>query len=148
VLKLAALALAAASTTSSPALVSSAPWWEKVTITIAGDGKPQSCHYESSMRRDKAQSCEVEGSGAASAGSSAANDLFTRITFERRFKPGAEPDSGALQAGDQLIGRQVLALAIDAGGAVKGWRVVAASGNITPEYGCVDASGERFEASA
>ena len=47
-LKLAVLAAAAASATTSPALVSTAPWWEKVTVTIAGDGKPQSCQYEAS----------------------------------------------------------------------------------------------------
>lgn len=146
-LKIAALALAAATATSSPALVSKAPWWEKVTVTIGGDGKAQSCRYETSLQHNPSQNCEVEGSAATGDGS-AAKASFTRITFERRFSPGAQPDSGALQPGDTLLGRQVLALAIDPGGAVKGCKVVAASGAMTPEYGCDNASAERFDTSA
>jgi hypothetical protein len=148
VIKLALLALAAASATSSPALMSSAPWWEKVTITIAGDGNPQSCRYESSRRAQSAQSCEVDSGAATGAGGHSASDLLTRITFERRFSPGAAPASGALEPGDKLIGQQVVALAIVSRGAVSGCKVVATSGEMTPEYGCDDASAERFEASA
>ena len=42
-LKIAALVLAAASATQTPALKSGTPWWEKVTVTLTGDGKAQSC---------------------------------------------------------------------------------------------------------
>src|SRR5205814_4842710 len=39
--------LAAASTaTAGPALSPTSPWWEKVTVTLAGDGKSNSCRYE------------------------------------------------------------------------------------------------------
>ena len=128
--------------------MSSTPWWEKVTVTISGDGKPQSCRFESSLGPDKAKDCEVEGSQAAMAEKSGAKDEYTRITFERRFTPGAQPPSGDLELGDRLLGRQVMALAIDPGGAVKGCRIVAASGAMTPDYGCDEASAERFKASA
>ena len=38
VLALAALMLAASSATPAAALTTAAPWWEKVTFTISGDG--------------------------------------------------------------------------------------------------------------
>ena len=40
----ATLATAAVSTASN--LDSKAPWWEKVTVTISGDGQPQGCRFE------------------------------------------------------------------------------------------------------
>jgi hypothetical protein len=40
-----------------------------------------------------------------------------------------------------------MVLAIDAKGAVKGCRVVAASGAMRPEYNCDDAQAEKFKAS-
>ena len=156
---LAALALLAASTPTiaatapakaEPALSSTAPWWEKVTVTIAGDGKSNSCKYETSMVPDASKACDVVGD-AKSLGAStpAAKNEFTRLTFERRFSPGAAaPQDAALQTGDTLLGRQVMSLAIDAAGKVKGCRVVATSGDVTPAYGCDDAQAEHFEASA
>ena len=57
-----------------------------------------------------------------------AKDQYTRITFERRFSPGAQPDKPALQAGELLLGGQVMALAIDGKGAVEHCQVVATSG--------------------
>jgi len=36
---------------AEPALSSTAPWWEKVTVTIAGDGK-SNCRYETSLVPD------------------------------------------------------------------------------------------------
>jgi hypothetical protein len=66
VLKIAALVLAAASTSASPpALVSSAPWWEKVTVTVNSDGEPRSCSYQTSLTPTKANSCAVSGTSAA-----------------------------------------------------------------------------------
>ena len=149
-LKLAALAVAAASaTTASPTLVSSSPWWEKVTVTITGDGSPRSCHYESSLSGTGAQQCEVDGeTSTLGASSSGTKDEFTSITFERRFSPGAQPDKGVVQPGDTLISGQVLALAIDGSGAVRGCKVVAAAGEAAPDYGCEEAKAERFKASA
>jgi hypothetical protein len=149
VLKIAALAISAASAaaaTTSPALDSSAPWWERVTVTVDGHGKPQGCKYESSLAGNPSQNCDVEGNSAAVAKTGNADEL-TRITFERRFSPGG-PDSGALQTGDTLLGRQVLALAIDAKGSVSGCKIVAESGDMTPDYGCKEAQGERFQSSA
>jgi hypothetical protein len=152
VLKLAALVLAAASTASTaPALKASSPWWEKVTVTVAADGKPKSCDYQSSLSPAKVTACEVSGgaaTAAAGAGSSSKKDEVTRITFERRFTPGAQPGSTQVGAGDTLLGSQVMALAIDGAGAVKGCKIVSRDGDMTPDYGCEDASAEKFEASA
>jgi hypothetical protein len=148
VLKLAALVLAAASTASAPALKSSAPWWEKVTVTVASNGKPQSCSYQSSLKPQATTECEVSSAPAdVSSEPSGSKDEVTRITFERRFNPGAQPDS-RLQTGDTLLGSQVMALAIDGAGSVKGCQIVSKSGTMTPDYGCDEARTERFEASA
>ena len=148
VLKLAALVLAAASTASTPTLKSGSPWWEKVTVTLASDGKPRSCSYETSLKPQEATKCEVSGSTAGLTPSpGSAKDEYTRITFERRFNPGAQPDS-QVQAGDTLLGSQVMALAIDGEGAVKGCKIVSRSGQMTPDYGCEEVTAERFEASA
>lgn len=148
-LKIAALAMAAATATSPPALVSTAPWWEKVTVTIAGDGTPHSCAYQSSLAATDAQQCDVEAKvGELGASKSGSRDELTSITFERRFSPDVRADSAKVEAGDTLLGGQVMALAIDAAGAVRGCRVVAAAGGMTPDYGCAEAKAERFEASA
>jgi hypothetical protein len=147
---IAALALASASAPPTAALNSSVPWWERVTVTVTDDGTAQSCHYESSLRATSAQDCSVSGGGAAaarSASSPGAKDQYTRITFERRFNPGAKPEM-ALQPGEILLGGQTMALAIDGAGAVKHCQVVAKSGSVTPQYGCNEAATERFEASA
>ena len=134
---------------SEPALSSTAPWWEKVTVTIAGDGKSNSCKYETSMVPDASKDCDVVGDAKSlGAGTATAKNELTRLTFERRFNPGAMPVDAALETGDTLLGRQVMSLAIDAAGKVKGCRVVATSGDVTPAYGCEDARGEHFEASA
>jgi hypothetical protein len=117
-------------------------------VTLSGDGEPQSCRFESSLGPDKAKDCEVAGSQASMAEKGGAKDEYTRITFERRFTPGVQPAPGDLAVGDRLLGRQVMALAIDPEGAVKGCRIVARSGAMTPDYGCEEASAERFKASA
>ena len=149
-LNLALLAAAAASTASSPTLVSNAPWWEKVTVTIAGDGKPQSCQYSASHGGGSASQCDVAGAAPVAAKTPAGTpDQFTKITFERRFNPGdTRPDSTKLHAGDTLLGGQVMALAIDEAGSVKGCKVIAKAGDVTPDYGCDEATAEKFQASA
>jgi hypothetical protein len=145
---IAALALASASATSTTTLTSSAPWWERVTVTITDDGKAQSCRYESSLGAGHAQDCAVVGGQTEQAKGSGAKDQFTRITFERRFSPGVRTETAALQPGDTLLGGRVMALAIDPHGAVKNCKVVATSGAMAPQYGCDEAAAERFEASA
>jgi hypothetical protein len=153
VLKLAALfvasaAMATAAAGSSPdTLVSSSPWWEKVTVTISGDGKPQSCRYETSLKPTASEYCDVASSEAAMVSkASESKGEVTKITFERRFDPGSAPTKAGLQAGDTLLGGQMMALAIDPRGSVKGCRIVAQSGSMQPAYGCDDAQAERFQA--
>lgn len=145
-------AAAPAATDSSETLASNTPWWERVTVTVDDDGQTQSCLYESSRSPNAAKDCSVVGATAQPASMSSESpgpkDEVTRITFERRFSPGAKPDLSALQTGDTLLSGQVMALAIDADGAVKGCRVVETSGAVASQYGCSDASAEKFDASA
>jgi hypothetical protein len=148
----AALALASAATAAYPAatLTSSVPWWERVTVTVSDDGNTRSCRYETSLKPQNSTSCDVvgsDGAAAKSAATSGAKDQYTRITFERRFTPGIKPDMKALQPGEVLLGGQMLALAIDGQGAVKQCKVVETSGSLPPQYGCDEASTEKFEAS-
>ena len=155
-LKLAALLVASAaaalattaSATSTDTLVSNSPWWEKVTVTISSDGKPESCRYETSLKPTAAQYCDVASSQAAMVTkASESKGEVTKITFERRFDPGSAPSKPNLQTGDTLLGGQMMSLAIDPRGAVKGCRVVAQSGTMQPAYNCDDAQAERFQAS-
>ena len=151
-LKVAALVLAAASAAQTPALVSSAPWFEKVTVTLSGDGKAQSCKYETNLSTRAGNACEVTGGGkelASTSASSGSKEELTRITFERQFVTGlAQPGEATMQPGDTLLGKQVMALAIDSAGAVKACKVVATGGDMTPEYGCDEAQTERFDTAA
>ena len=144
-----AASLATAATTNVSGLISSAPWWERVTVTIAGNGQPQTCRFESSLTPGSAKECQVESSQAAMAKTATGSkDSVTRITFERRFSPGAQAASTDLPAGDTLLGQQVMALAIGAKGIVEGCKIVEASGDMRPEYGCKEAQAERFQAGA
>ena len=148
-----ALGAAASATAPAPAptadtLVSNSSWWEKVTVTLNGDGKPESCRYQTSLKPANASECDVASTTAAMAGkSSGSKGEFTRITFERRFTPGAEPTKPSLDAADTLLGGQVMALAIDPKGEVKDCRVVATAGAMRPSYSCDDAAAEKFQAS-
>jgi hypothetical protein len=148
---IASLILASATAHSASALLPNSPWWERITVTISGDGEAQGCRFESSLRPNAPQSCDVaendQAAVAKATNSSGSKDQYTRITFERRFTPGPRPKT-QLQTGDTLLGSQVLALAIDGRGQVKNCKVVAETGSMKPDYGCDEASGERFEASA
>lgn len=146
----AASAITPAAFAATSASLSTTAWWERVTVTLTGDGKTQSCRYETSIARSGSKQCEVVGSDSSGAAQQvAARDEFATIIFERRFHPGAlQQDDGGIQVGDTLLGRQVMALAIDSGGNVSGCKVVATSGDLTPEYGCEQAKAERFEAKA
>ena len=142
-----AATLAAAATTPTSALDSNAPWWERVTVTIAGNGQPQSCRFESSLGPQTAKDCQVQASQAAmEKTATGSKDEYTRITFERRFSPNWQPDETEAPKGDLLLDRQVMSLAIGAKGTVQGCQIVAASGDMRPEYGCKEASAERFSA--
>jgi hypothetical protein len=144
---IAALALASASAHSPATLTAASPWWERVTVLVADDGQAQSCSYESSLRPNGKQDCKVESVQAAEAKGAAAKNEFTRITFERRFSLGSAKPDMVLGPGETLLGGRVMALAIDARGAVKNCEVVATSGSVAPQYGCRDVEAERFEAS-
>jgi hypothetical protein len=149
ILASAAAATASASTTGT--LSSSSPWWEKVTVTIAGDGSPQSCTFQSSLTPTASSKCDIDATQASYAqgkSSSGSKDQFTRITFERRFSPGAQGEITGVGAGEKFLGGQVMALAIDAKGSVKGCKIVATSGSMAPDYTCDDAAAEKFDASA
>jgi len=154
VLNIAALALAAATAataaTQSPSLVSTNAWWEKVTVTITGDGTPRACSYETSSAKAEPSDCAIEGAPEAIAASEGGpKSQLTKITFERRFVPsGTRPTEIPMQPGDTLLGGQVMALAIDNSGAVANCEIVAKSGDMTPSYGCDEAQTEKFEASA
>jgi hypothetical protein len=148
---IAALALASATAPhSGTTLLPTAPWWERITVTISGDGKPQSCHFESSLKPSSPQTCDVTGNEAAQATTSSpsAKAEYTKITFERRFQPGSQPNANALQPGETLLGGQVMALGIDPQGLVKSCKVVSQSGSLQPQYGCTEATTEHFVATA
>ena len=147
-LSLIALAVAAASPEPAEALVSTAPWWEKITMTIDAEGTERSCNYESSLSPKENGGCETAAAAKEAVGVDAPNGVYTKLTFERRFSPGAQPDLGKLQPGDTLLGGQVIALSIDGAGTVKGCRVVVASGEMMPTYGCKEAQGEKFSVRA
>jgi len=138
--------------TATPALANSSglsvdPWWEKITVIMSHDGQAQNCRYEASEISAGAKDCTVVGASAAAAAPS--KDQYATITFERRFNPGgAPPAEAAMTAGDKLLGRQVMALAIDGAGKVSGCKVVAASGDTGLAYGCDDVAAERFEIKA
>lgn len=152
-LALAALILAASSPAPSPALTSTAPWWEKFTFTMTGDGTQQACQYATSLPVAGAPGCGDgdSDSGAAVASAKTPNNSggsYTKITIERRFTPAAQPEPVKLETGDTLLGEQVLALAIDEAGAVKSCQIIGKSGEMKPPYGCAEARTEKFEANA
>jgi hypothetical protein len=146
------LALPAMASAEAP-LPSSAAWWEKVTVRLVGDGDAQTCQYQSSRETATKPDCAVVGRGsamtAAGTGKPAgqSKSAATTIIFERRFTPGpAAPAAPAIQAGDKLLGREVMALAIDVKGNVTGCKVVTSIGDTGLSYGCDDASNETFDA--
>jgi len=139
-------AAAAVTTSTADALVSSAPWWEKLVVTVGGGADPD-CVYQSSLAPGASQKCDVEGAGFAEV-VQADDGQATAITFERRFTPGAVPDAGHVHAGDTLLAKSVIALAIDKAGKVTGCKVVSSGGDMAPNYGCAEARAERFRTAA
>ena len=149
---IAALALASTTAHTTPTLNSTAPWWERVTVSVTDDGTTRSCRYETNRSPDASKDCSVaeapQAPMAKASSTAGAKDQVTRITFERRFSPTAVPTLSSLQPGDTLLGGQVMALAIDSAGVVKGCKIVSTAGSLAPQYGCNEASSEHFEASA
>ena len=136
-----------APSSKSEALSSTAPWWEKLVLTVGDEGAPQSCQYESSLEPGASTECDVVDESGSPPASAAMPEQMTRITFERRFSPVASLADSEVAAGDTLLGKSVLALAIDKDGRVRGCKVVA-SGGTEPDYSCKEAAAEKFEASA
>lgn len=124
-----------------------APWWEKITVTMDGEGTQKSCKYESSTRSEKPDDCaglDASLDSGESVDPAPASELMT-LTFERRFSPGSKaPADAQLKPGEILLGRKVMALAIDPSGKVKSCDIVITSGDVPPDYSCKDASSERF----
>lgn len=143
-----AAGFAAGSAPFRPAkLTTAAPWWEKVTVTVPPGGEAPKCTFTSS--NGGTEDCDVETDGKALADAGPDQGQLTKITFERRFDPGATaPDNPPLSGGETLLGGQVLKLAIDGTGKVASCHVVAKAGDMEPDYGCKDAAAERFAAAA
>lgn len=141
---LAFVVAALAASTSTPALETSVPWWEKVTVTVDEKGERQSCRYEASQSPTGATTCNKEMVDSLPAGQGEPG-RFSKFTFERRFSPGAQLDSGKLQPGDVLLGRKVLFLTFDTDGSLQSCKVMAATGDMSFQYDCQEAKKEQFQ---
>ncbi len=134
------------------ALSSTAPWWERLVVTIGEEGDTETCLFQSSLDPGASLDCSVgnedANAGVKAVASSGVPEQMTHITFERRFSPSASLSDGEVAAGDTLLGKSVLALAIDKDGRVRGCKVVAIAGTAKPDYSCKEATAEKFEASA
>lgn len=142
----------AASSTSAPSSVptpldSSTPWWERITVTVDDKGEQQRCQYETSVAAG-ATSCDEDMAASIGSGKGGKSGTYSKVTFERRFSPGARLDGGTLRPGDTLLGRQVMYLTFDASGAVDSCKVVAATGQMEFSYDCDAARKEEFRARA
>jgi hypothetical protein len=150
------LAVAIAASTQSPApqpstaeplvLDASVPWWEKITVTVDDKGKQRSCHYEASYEEVGIATCDEEMAASLPSGGRSTAGLVSKLTFERRFSPGGKPDNGNLRPGDELLGKKVIFLTLDAKGAIETCEVVATAGDAPGSYGCDDLRNEQFQA--
>ena len=146
---LAFVAALLAASTSAPALEASVPWWERITVTVDHQGKQQACHYQSSLSASGPKACDHDmASSIPAIGAKGSAGLYSKLTFERRFSPGARLDSGRLHVGDKLLGQQVMFMTFGAGGTIASCRVVGASGDLVPAYGCDEAKAEQFRVPA
>lgn len=146
---LAALALTSGTASGlSDSQLPAAPWWERITVSLGAGGESQGCLYTSSDGQ-RSTDCKIDAADADSSEHSTSRDGVTRVTFERRFTPGGTQAAATqLEAGDTLLGREVLALAIDGRGSVQTCKLVASDGEMMVDYGCKDAQAEHFQASA
>ena len=111
---------------SSAQLSATAPWWERVVVTVGDEGETRACQYETSLEPGTRKACDVGGDEPAKA--AGVPEQLTKVTFERRFSPAASLADAEVAAGSSLLGKSVLALAIDSEGKVRGCKVVAAGG--------------------
>ena len=146
---LALVAAVLAASTQSPVLEASVPWWERITVTVDDKGTQQSCNYHFSLSPGGPEACDREMADSIPARKArGGSGAFSKLTFERRFSPGPKLDSGRLQAGDTLLGQQVMFLTISAEGAIESCKVVGTSGEMVPAYGCAEAKSEQFRVKA
>ena len=80
--------LAASASAPAPALQTSMPWWERITVTVDDKGAQQSCLYETSASPNAAAACDKEVAGSIKADGAGVTGLYKKVTFERRFSPG------------------------------------------------------------
>ena len=144
---LALVVAALAASTSTPILETSLPWWERVTVTVDDKGKQQSCQYEASLLPRGTTACDQETAASLPSGRGPTG-RFSKMTFERRFTPGRQLDSGRLQPGDELLGRKVLFLTFNEQGAIASCNVVASTGDLAFAYDCAEARKEQFRRDA
>lgn len=124
-------------------------WWEKITVTVDDKGKQRSCRFETSLSPSGAEACDEDMASTVRAAGGGPTGQFSKVTFERRFSPGAaQVDGGNLQPGDTLLGRQVMFLTIDAKGMIETCHVVAFTGEARPAYDCDEAKKEQFRVPA
>lgn len=145
---LALFAAALAAGASPTVLESSVPWWEKITVTVDDKGKQQSCRYQISLVPSAAKACDPALAASVKADGDGRSGVYSKVTYERRFSPGNQLDSGKLQPGDTLLGRQVMFLTFAADGAIESCKVVAATGEMEFQYNCDEARKEQFKALA
>lgn len=125
------------------------PWWERISVTVDDKGKQQSCSYQSSQAPAGPEACDEDMASAMPAiRAKGGPGLYSKLTFERRFSPGARLDSGRLQPGDKLLGQQVMYLTFGADGAIASCKVVGRSGDMIPAYDCDEVKTEVFRAAA
>ena len=136
-----------APTAESAPLESAVPWWERITVTVDDKGAQQNCRYQISTSPRGAEACDKATAASINAIGGGTAGIYTKMTYERRFSPGGKLDSGRLQPGDTLVGRQVMYLTIDPKGSILSCKVVAASG-ASPNYDCDMAKKEQFRAAA
>jgi len=148
VLALVAAVLAASTPIPTPMLEASVPWWERITVTVDDKGAQQSCKYQSSLSAKGAETCDKAMASTIASPKSEGSGAFSKLTFERRFSPGARLENGRLETGDKLLGQQVMFLTIDGDGSIQSCRVVGTSGDMIPTYGCEQAKSEQFRAQA
>ena len=146
---LAFLSAMLAASNPAPALEASIPWWEKITVTMDDKGAQQSCNYQFSLSAKGPETCDKEMASTIPAiKGGGGSGVFSKLTFERRFSPGAKLESGRMQTGDKLLGQQVMFLTIRADGSIEHCRVVGTSGELVPAYDCDEAKTEQFKVAA
>lgn len=144
---IAAATAAAMSTPAEDLLPAQASWWERVDVTLAGNGATGACEFTASHAR--AQDCNAVTKASVADEPTGNAAQLTKLTFERKFIPGnTAPGSVETDVGNSLIGAHMLELSIDSTGAVSHCKVIASAGDTAPEFGCAEAQAERYAPTA